>query len=379
MTTYTCTDYSLTKRSRGSQLNSLRALRHFILSVYPDTPREEIDAYSIRYVDEVRKKERGFFSDAVSFLHSEWGLSVSPTVLRQAVNWVVDWMRWNDYELSASETARLKQLLPRRAVLTEDEALTVPKIQTILIHSDVMMRAFLLLLASSGMRANELVKAKFSDMREDGGCLYIHIPASRMKARKTHDYRYSREAADALKEYLKVRKAIMQKASVLQTKCLNVDSKADEDRIFPFSYNAFSLKLHNALSRAGMLRKDENSGRYTISFQAFRRWFDSTLKTHIPVNMANEIIGHDEGLSTNYRRYPRDAVDAAYLEVEPYLRIFTADDIRNNSSQVNSALEEQKQTTAALAAEVLKQRETIEALRLYIEATRDIEKKKKRK
>lgn len=379
MTTCTCTNYSLTKRSRGAQLNALRALRNFLLSVYPELTREEVDAYGLRYLGEVRQKERDFFSDVVVFLRCDWSLSVSPIVLRQAANWVVDWMRWNDYELSPGESSRLKQLLPRRAVLTEDEILTVPKIQTILIHSDVMMRAFLLLLASSGMRAHELIMSKFSDMREDGGCLYFHIPANRMKARKTHDYRYSREAADALKEYLKVRKTIMQKASVLQTNCLHVKSEADNERIFPFSYNTFAQKLHNALSRAEMLRADENSGRYTLGFQSFRRWFDSTLKTHIPVNMANEIIGHDEGLSTNYRRYPRDAVDAAYLEVEPYLRIFTADDIRNNSSQVNSALEEQKQTTAALAAEVLKQRETIEALRLYIEATRDIEKKKKRK
>lgn len=378
MTIYSCTAYANVKRAEGTKAGTRYSLKNYLTNFYPNLQREQLDEYGLQYLAAIQSGERDLFSDITAFLHCEWALSISPTHLRLVVNHVIDWMRWNDYELSPGQAARIKQLLPRRAVLTEDEVLTVPKIQTILIHSDVMMRAFILMMASSGMRANELLKSRFSDMREENGCKYLHIPAQRMKAKKAHDYRYSQEAADALKEYLKVKDSLDAHAENLRKKCLKQEIVYEKDRIFPFGYNTLAQKFRNTLSHAGMLRKDADSGRYTISFQAFRRWYDTTLKSHMPVNMANEIVGHDEGLSTNYRRYPRDAVDAAYLEVEPYLRIFTADDIRKNSTRVNSALEEQKQTTAALAAEVLKQRETIEALQLYIQATRKIEKKKRK-
>ena len=85
--------------------------------------------------------------------------------------------------------------------------------------------------------------------------------------------------------------------------------------------------------------------------------------------MANEIIGHDEGLSQNYRRYPPDEVDKAYLEAEPHLRIFAPSDYAEMKSAVSNELREQRDTTARIAAEMLKQREEIEALKLFIKAS----------
>jgi len=47
------------------------------------------------------------------------------------------------------------------------------------------------------------------------------------------------------------------------------------------------------------------------------------MKLHIPINLANELIGHDEGLSVHYRRYGKKQMREAYRIVEPYLSIYT--------------------------------------------------------
>ena len=368
MRLYSLDTYTASKRAKGTQNCVTSMLVKFIAFIYPETTWETANEFSIRYLQE----ERDHFDDIVRYINSDSLSEKSPGYIVHCVRSVIDWLLWNDREFSASERARIKQMLPRQTVLTEDETLTTPKIQTILIHSDVLLRAFILTLSSSGMRANELIGVKFSDMREANGCLYFHIPTQRMKARKAHDYRYSKEAAAAINEWMKVRDTYFENALKKTTKCLKQSPGAIDrsDYIFPFSYTLLHNKFKNALRSAQMLRRDENSGRYTIGFQAFRRWFDTTLKSHLSLNMANEIVGHDEGLSSNYRRYPREEVDKAYLEVEPYLRILAPEDYADLVVDTADALNEQKNTTAALAAEILRQRDEIKAMRLYIESTK---------
>lgn len=356
-TLYSLNDFLDTKRSEGTKKTAGRSIRDFLHVVYPDLKKEDVNACSIRYLEE----HTDHFSQIVRYIQAK--SYKAPLTVIHDVNNIRYWLKWNNIELSVAECAKLKNILPRPVVITEDETLTTEKIRTILNHSDVLMRAFILTLCSSGMRADELINIQFEDMRDDG-CRRFHIPASRMKARKPHDYRYSSEAHEAILEWLKVRDTYMAQADVKVQRCLpgrNVHAKGKE-YIFPFSYTLFNEKLHNVLSSAQMLRKDEASGHYTIGFQAFRRWYDSTIKLHMSVNLANELVGHDEGLSSNYRRYPQEMLDKAYLEVEQYLRIFAPEDYADLKNEFARMLHEQEVTTARLTAEVLKQREDIAIL-----------------
>ena len=361
---YSLEEFAESKRSVSTQKLSRRSLRQYLLFVYPEATQETVDAYSLRYL----KEGHDHFSHLVQYINQN--REKAPLTLNRVVSDVRYWLRWNGQELSVSESARLKNILPRPVVITEDEALTIEKIRSILVHSDTLMRAFLLTLSSSGMRADELMGVRFSDMREEGGCRYFHIPAARMKARKPHDYRYSAEAYAAIQEWLKVRSEYVRKAEAKTRRCLGRDVDDTADLLFPLSYNTHSAKLHNALRDAKLLRQDETTKRYTIGFQAFRRWYDSVLKLHLPLNVANELVGHDEGLSSNYRRYPRKMLDDAYLSVEDHLRIFAPDDYVSLKGSMSEELKTQASTTAALAAELLRQREELDAMKLFIQATK---------
>lgn len=362
---YSLDEFLESKKSEGTKKAAGRSIRQFLKLVYPDVKNEELNECSLRYLEE----HDDHFLQLMRFIKAN--RHKAPLTIHHEVNHVQYWLKWSGIELSVAECAKLKNMMPRPVVLTEDEVLTPDKIRTLLNHSDVLMRAFILLLCSSGMRADELVKIRFEDMREDG-CRRFHIPAERMKARKPHDYRYSDEAHDALLEWLKVRDDYVARADLKTRRCLQhkKDHSQMDEFIFPFSYALFSVKLHNVLESAKMLRKDETTGRCTITFQAFRRWFDSTIKLHMSVNLANELVGHDEGLSSNYRRYPQEMLDEAYHDVEKYLKIFAPDDYANMKGEFARMLQNQETTTAQLTAEILKQKEDISALNSRIKYIR---------
>ena len=232
MRLYSLDTYSASKRTEGTRKLLVHVLTKYMNFIYPESTRETANEFSIQYLQE----ERDYFDDLVRYATSDYLSDKSPSHKINSVMSVIRWLMWNDREFSPSERARIKQLLPRAGAITEDETLTTHKIQIILIHSDVLMRAFILTLSSSGMRANELIGARFSDMREENGCQYFHIPAARMKARRAHDYRYSKEASDAIKEWLKVRDAYIANALVKTTNCLKQRSSRDQDDlIFPLT------------------------------------------------------------------------------------------------------------------------------------------------
>jgi len=359
---YSLEDFASLKKSKGSARMTRQTLQKFIMFVYPDATKENINEYSLKYLHE----HTDHFIQLSSFLKT-LNETHAPLTVSREINCVCYWLKWNEVELTASESARLKNIMPRPVSVTEDEILTVEKIRTILNHSDVLMRAFLLVLASTGMRAGELANVKFSDIREDG-CRRFHIPAERMKARKPHDYRFSEEAYEAILEWLKVREKYLEQARLKSKSCLHVYSSRfkGDDYIFPFSYSLYNQKLKNILVSAKMLRIDESSRHTTISLQSFRRWFDSTIKLHLPVNIANALIGHDEGLSANYRRYPQDVLDDAYHDVEKFIRIFAPDDYADIKSEFAKSLHTQETLTAQLAAEIMKLREDMDMTRRMV-------------
>lgn len=359
-------EYAATKKSPETVKLAKRQLWTFLHSVYPDADRKQRDFVSLQYLAEHTTRE-SHIEALIHFVRTA-SQTHAPLTLTNAMSQVFIWLSWNNIEFTRQETARIKSLLPRPVAITEDEILTAAKIRSILDHSDVMLRAFLLVLSSSGMRAQEAANLRFSDMRNDGAVRKFYLPASRMKARRPHAYRYSEEAAAALDEWLKVRSTYIESAERKTKKCLQKDMPDISDRIFPCDYSTLRFKFIGALESAGMCRQDSASGRYTITFQSFRRWCDSTLKLHLQNNMANEIIGHDEGLSASYRRYPADEVDKAYLEAEPHLRIFAPADYAPLTAAVSNELREQRDATARIAAEMLKQREEIEALKQFIKA-----------
>ena len=359
--------YVQTKRAKRTQIKARSLLTQFLNYIFPG---EEADpnVLSIRYLH----SQQDHFTNLQNFIRS-YSTNHAPLSINDALTAVSMWMEWNEISLTPTEKNIIKSMLPRAVVVTEDDVLTIGLIQQILSHADVMLRAYILMLASSGMRAAELANIRFDDLRQNDTCNHIYIPAERMKARRPHTYRYSGEARRELNEFLKIRDKYSEAAINKTKNCLHKGVQDRDDRVFPVDYYTIRYKFIAALKAAGLARRGSR-GRYTITLQSFRRWFDSTLKLHISTNMANEIIGHDEGLSSNYRRYPADQVDAAYADVEKYLIIQAPSDYTTLKDDVAGALKEQQSTTAILATRVIQMEQSMEEMRSFVSSIKNYEK-----
>ena len=310
--------FSLLHRSRATQNAVKKSIRDYLRFITTTFTASDTDLLTIQ-PGYLRKHPDLIFQDLLSYLtwldHEKHN---SPNTLRLKLHYTKAWLQYNNIHLSPGNEKILRNLQPRITIIIEEAELTRETIRSIAEHADILTKTLLIILASSGMRISELL----SILPEDivfGDPGEIHIPRERMKAGKAHTYYISQEAEECLREYLRTRDQLH-----LQTiKMTNIRFRRQEDkRIFPISYGTASHRLLSAEKRAGLHAWSRAGKRSKITYHSIRKWTESTMKLHIPINIANELIGHDEGLSVHYRRYGKEQLRKAYKIVEPYLSIY---------------------------------------------------------
>lgn len=259
--------------------------------------------------------------------------------------------------------------MPRVVTVTRDKPFTKEIIQSMCAHSDAMMKAIILLATSSGMRINEVLNLEIQDI-EYGNPNKIYLSREKMKQGKPHTYRFSSEASDALKEWLKIRDECERDGIRRAELNLKQTKKMNPSLVFPIKESPFYARWKDMLKKAGYDARDKETNRYLYSSHGCRRWFSSTASKHTAHEIAEAMIGHDTGLSSSYRRYPEEELDKEYLKIESFLLIYAPADYSEMKGDMAKALQEQMITTAQLATSVLTLNEKIEAMEVYIKATK---------
>ncbi|WP_342772147.1 tyrosine-type recombinase/integrase [Methanoculleus sp. UBA374] len=312
--------FSLLHRSRATQSAVRKSLRDYLRFITAAPDASDTDLLKIQS-DYLKRSPGEVFGDLVSYLafltrekHN------SPNTIRLKLHYTRAWLLYNDIRLSPNDEKILRNLQPRTVIVTEEAELSRETIREIAEHADLLTRTLIVILASSGMRISELLGVVPEDIvLGDPG--EIRIPRERMKSGKAHTYYFSREAGDHLRRYLLVRDELYS----LSRKRTNIRfRKTYEDRrVFPIVYGTAANRFVRAAKRAGVHARCSAGNRSKITYHSIRKWTESTMKLHISINLANEFIGHDEGLSVHYRRYNRKQMREAYKIVEPYLSIYT--------------------------------------------------------
>ncbi len=165
-------------------------------------------------------------------------------------------------------------------------------------------------LASSGMRIGETLQLKISDFDFTKDPIQVHIRGDYTKTGNSRLAFISNEATECVKEWLKVRAAWLNKYHV-----------ADAGRMFPFNKSA-PLMFNRALSRTGLLEKDESTGRYTIHPHVLRKFFRTSLATEMPVDIIEALMGHEAYLTECYRKFTPDKLGKFYMKSEHLVTVF---------------------------------------------------------
>jgi len=361
---YTFQQFLDTKRAPRSVMAARVGLSQFLKFIYPDSG-EEVELLSIRYIKENVTNPQ-HFTNLLRFVKYLDEKGDAPNTLHGKYANVLTWLKWNDVVFSPAETGRLKSILPRRVTVHDEGDLTKDKIVSLLSHSDVMMRAVILVLVSSGMRIGECLSIRSDQLRENE----VHLERQQMKAGKPHVYFISREAVKAIDEWSKVRDVNLERSRKKTKDCLGISSVSSDDdlRIFPYSQSVVSVKFVNVQTKAGIYEYDVNAKRGRITLHTFRKFTDSTMNLHISKNMTNALIGHFEYGDSSYRRYSREQLREAYSVVEPHLVMLAPPEYAEDMSEYNKRLNNQNSTLAIMADELVQQQKSLEEYKSNLES-----------
>ncbi|MDE2521587.1 MAG: site-specific integrase [Methanocorpusculum sp.] len=363
---YSVLEYVEAKRTAATKKMVVNVMNRFFRFIYDEKNISDINAVSLEYL----QSERDFFGDLRDYIDQMIHSGLAPKTISVHFSYIRHWLSWNGVSFDPVQSSLLFGKLPRAVAIHDEDFLDREKISSILAHSDVLMRAVVLVLSSSGMRVGECLAIRPEQIQGKE----IHMRAEQMKAGKPHVYFVSEEAVSALSEWDKMKDEYMRRAGVKTRKCLGRDV-AYLQGVFPFQYQTIRLKFENALKRADLFEKDTAVNRSRITLHSIRKWTDSTMKMYISSNLANALIGHFEPGDTSYRRYTREQLREAYATVEPHLVILAPQEYAELKSETQQQLASHDKLLVGLMEDnyQMKQdnkviKETLDSLVRYLES-----------
>jgi integrase len=187
-----------------------------------------------------------------------------------------------------------------------DEAPTPDEIRLILARCNVRMRAFILLLATSGMRLGEAVQLTLGDVDLDSTPARIVIPAQYTKNSRERETYISEETRMAVQTWLETWRS-------------RKDWKlpSPENRLFRFEGEVHMAEknashvFRRIMGHFPELDKPVSGGHrvHRIHFHSFRKFFYSRTMPVIGEERAHALMGHSFYMQTYYRRSKEDRMD----------------------------------------------------------------------
>lgn len=287
----------MTAKERGSingntgYKTALVYLQQFITTNHSGSSIDSIiDSINIGTIDVYK-----FLSKFVTFLQTK---KLSKASIKQYVNYVKSYLQYHDIDIVPHKFKR-RVMLPK---VPQEDAQPIDEndIRTILNQChNRRLKVYLLVLASSGVRAIEACAIRLCDLNFDSTPVQLHIRAEFTKTKKSRDIFMSDEAASWLKEWIE------SKFGVILNKTQRIDKSVSQSLVFqvfdidnysttPQSiYKKLVQQFHKVLSDVDFdRRKDGMPQNRTITFRSFRRFVKTTISIQAGADYSEWILGH---------------------------------------------------------------------------------------
>jgi integrase len=296
-----------------------------------------------------------------------------PLSARQVFNSVKEFLSANEIEVKEHELKRIRSKLPKGSTRTIEKDLDIETIRSLLQHLDTKGRALVLVLASSGMRVGEALQITLDDIDLKAKPATITIRGEYVKTGNQRISFISREAVQAVEEWIKVRDAYLISSQSRNNGLISAGRakpKASEDnRLFPFSDNTAWQMWGGALEKSGLLSRDKITRRKQLHFHMLRKFFISQMSLIVSKEIPETLSGHSGYLTDAYRRYTKAQLKEQYLKAEHVLTIQTPKEIAEIETEFKARLQDQGMILERMAAEnvelksmILKQQEVTQKL-----------------
>ena len=315
---------------------------------------EFYDGLALEYLNDGRD-QFDFADDLQDFIRAQ--NQMAARTQRTYKSLVVSWLAENHIFLHPQTTRRIRASGRSR---TRDRIPTQAELRKITGHCDLQMKAYILLLSSSGLRPGEALGLRWDDIDRERGMIRV-----RAEITKTNEPRVafiSREAMETLEEWHDYHDRYIEIVDVFTWR----DVERDTDRIFPVTYGAVRDKFNRVLEKAGLDECDPSTGRTVLHLHGLRKYF----RTRLPmggaqIDVVEELMGHEGYLAGSYLRLTEADLEAAYRQAEHELWVYKTKPI--NEEELKQLEQENRQ----LRDEITDIRRQVAATRALVESTED--------
>jgi len=343
--------------TRQGYKSGILAFIKFIYGIN-DIDRDRLEDLVDQYLTEQRDNKTEVLKFAVSLQ------TRPPLSARQVFNQVKEFLSMNDVVISPKDIKRARYKLPKGGVATQEKDMDLETIRSLLAHTDVKGKAIILTLASSGMRIGELLAVTVKDVDLDTKPAKISIRGKNTKTGFQRITFISVEAAQAIKEWLKVRAKYLD-SSLEKGMHLNGRTKSkpsDDNRLFPTSDNIVNKMFEQAVKSAGLFERDETTNRTTLHIHQLRKFFLSQLSLKAPKEIAETLAGHQGYLTGSYRRYTEAQLAEKYLEAEYLVTIQVPTEIKEIQNEFREKMQNQTEIVERLVAKNMRLEDEIKRI-----------------
>jgi integrase len=314
-----------------------RAISLFLQNIYGDDCNVEKSAD--KYINSDRDNELDL-ANYVSFLNEKY----SPKTVASYRHAVTAFLYDNDIQISKRVLKRIARQ-NKTYTITNDKPPAKEQIRKILRYLPLKGKALFLSMLSSGMRIVEALKIELEDIDWESVPLKIQLKGNYTKSRKPRIIFVSNEAKETILQWLDYREEYMEFASTKNFQPSKRKELLYEKRLFPFSRPTASSMWRRALKKAGLSKRNKETGFFIHRPHTLRKYF----RTYhgAPVEIKEVIMGHEGYLTGSYVRYAVEELREAYEKGMYGVEVFTDSLEMNTLKERIKQLEEQQKSLSS--------------------------------
>jgi integrase len=294
---------------------------------------------------------------------SNTGISVD--TMKQRIITVKNFLEYHDVDISPRKF-ELKVKLPK-SIRKNKEALSKEDITDILnACSDIRLKTYVMLLASTGMRAQEALSLRIKDFDLEGSVpTRFSVRGEYTKTRTDRTAFLTNEMAQQLKLWIdykyRTRRVSYNDQHNTTSKNKTVTEyrtpiKDDSDLVFAVYQNKAitkTLSLYQdlvksfakTLDRMGKGAREDGNRRRQITLHSFRRFVKTTISDLGYTDYSEYFIGHSG--STYWRKKDSEKAEI-FRKIEPYLTFLNVHQLQRQGADIQTKVEEVEELNQSL-------------------------------
>ncbi len=350
-------------KTRRVYASALYTFSEFILKIKRKnrkiTPDEVImfDKAISKYMQEPAGEEHSYFDDLLKFAAYMNSSGRPPKTAKAYISAIKEFFGYNEIELTQRQIKTIRLKLPKGNARTVKNDIDSTVIRKISEHTDVKGRALFFMLKGTGMRLGEALSITLDELDLNSSPACITIRGEHAKNGQQRIAFIDREAKEILNEWLKIREKYLVEAvnknNGLVKNGVSKPKSADDNRLFPFSDSVAEQMWTTAITNAGLLSIDKVTNRKQLRIHDLRMFYRSQLALGCPVDIVEELMGHDGYLTDAYRRYTKAQMAEHYLKHQHLLYIQMPKDIQRIESEFKDELNNNRKLVESLVVKNL--------------------------